>query len=43
MANYILLGAKGLVRGGEANKPSAVYPKYTEAVRSRFDPGNRLP
>jgi len=43
MANYFLVGAAGLVRRGEANKPRGVYPKYTEASRSRFDPRNRLP
>ena len=43
MANWFLVGAAGLVRCGEANKPRGVYPKYNEAARSRFDPGNRLP
>jgi hypothetical protein len=42
MANYFLVGAEVLVRRGEANKPRGVYPKYTEASSSRFDPKNRL-
>jgi len=43
MSNQVLVGETGLVRRGEAKKRSGVYPKYTEAFRSRFDPGNRLP
>jgi hypothetical protein len=43
MANYFLVGAQGLVRRGEANKRRGVYPKYTKAVRVRFDPRNKFP
>ena len=43
MSNQVLVGETGLVRRGEANRPSGVYLKCTEVARSTFDPGNRLP